>query len=132
LILAVFQISIAGGILFGWSSLQPILAREGIFAEHCLSQNVINPSVEQLREAAGCEQQREALGDVYSVAINVNCLVQIFVGFFLDKCGPKSTIVVSFLTTTTGIILLGVRQLWPAVIFLAVGTPGIQNSLFHG
>ena len=132
LVLALLQIICAGGLIFGWSSLQPILIREGFFAEPCLSKNVTNPSVEQLMEAAGCDKQTEALGDVFIVAVNTNHAAQLFIGYFLDKRGPKNTIVLSFLVTTVAIVLLGYRQLWVAIMLIAVGSPGIGNSMYHG
>lgn len=136
LALAIFQIISAGGLLFGWSSLQPILISEGFLAEPCLpsggKNGTVPPSVEELKKAAGCDKQAQALGNVFSVAINVRSASQLLVGYLLDKHGPKNALVLSFLVTTIGLVLLGCRQLWVAVIMLAVGTPGIQNSLFHG
>ena len=75
LITAVFETLLYTGLILGWSSLYPVLIKEGFFSELCE------------KDTNECDQQTESLNLIYSMSTSFSKILNFAIGALIDKKG---------------------------------------------
>jgi MFS family permease len=75
------------GVVFGWPALLLMLTSEGIYQDECAAASPPNPEIE-------CKERTLRFNLVFTCAASVSQASGLFVGFALDKFGPKRTMLV--------------------------------------
>jgi len=121
--LAFLQAGLTSGIIFGWPSLQTIFEQEGVYRDHCDSDDKVP-----------CKEQSIFFERVYTVGIFANNAAPLLTGFFLDHFGPKLTNLVSVSFFILGCGLFAIPDALvkiPAFALLGFAGPGVYCSIMH-
>lgn len=109
-ITAMFEGIFFDGLIFGWSSLAPVLECEGYFSEQCNSTNTICASADSPNITASsrdeCIPQQESLVLVASIGLFCYSLGVVLSGFLLDTYGILITRCAGTVTFTIGVIVM--------------------------
>ena len=82
-ITGVFETLCAGAIIYGWSSLNYVLTKEGYFNSSCNNSLYVSPNSSDFI----CPKQQYDLGLVFTLAVTIPPGLCIFTGKFLDHYG---------------------------------------------
>ena len=85
ILFAFVEIMTYGGVIIGWCSLEPILAKEGYFSSGC--ERKINNNSGNFNETQICESQVEQLNLVFTITTSVSPIVSLLCGLLFDKKG---------------------------------------------
>ena len=107
LITTVIETILYTGIVFGWSSLQPTLVKEGYFSELCQ------------KEIKECEQQSEAMNLVFAISTATASILSTLCGILNDRKG-------SWFSRTIFLTLSGI-----GFLLTAVSKPGTTSWLLY-
>ena len=109
-IASLFQILLCGGVIYGWATVVNVFKKERFFYYLCddkISNNIGNSSL-GLRNGSSlsnssssdsfseCAMQRERLNLIFMVAVFSVAGLNVPVGIFLDKFGPKATMMIAW------------------------------------
>ena len=127
--LAVLQVLLMGGLIFGWSALQGILLHEeSVFPCE-------NDDDDDDDDDDDCESYRlRKLNYVYIAGVVAAQLNSYPIGCVLDAKGPKITTLISALSMVCGMLLLSTTRdslLILSYIFMGAAAPGMLLSTFH-
>jgi len=126
LVLALVEISLCSGIIFGWPALERIMTTYGVYSDRC------NPN-----EAEPCDAQKLAFSLVYTIGVFLNTVAPVVMGYFMDRYGPKLTNMFGCTLLSIGLMLFSVSLLYDvdlfllAFSFLGFAGPDFQLSVFH-
>ncbi|KAJ1470893.1 hypothetical protein T484DRAFT_1846094, partial [Baffinella frigidus] len=128
LLLTLMQVMVAGGVIFGWQALLPVLYEEGVYAASCPG-GKLDPEYP-------CQAQRTKLTLVFSVAGSASAVGALVAGVSMDLFGTKFARMMAGSITFLGAILLG--NAGPEDMFwflglacLGFGGNGLQITSFH-
>ena len=107
LITSVIETVLYTGIIFGWSSLQPVLIKEGFFSEFCSN------------TTTQCDEQSKALNLVYSLSTSSGKIMCFLCGLLIDKKGIWFSRTIFLFSSSIAFILA------------AVSKPGFSSWLFY-
>ncbi|KAL9094424.1 MAG: hypothetical protein Q9165_003274 [Trypethelium subeluteriae] len=119
---AVVYCLFAAGIIFGYAALKPVLINEGVYRDHCTS--------EELEKGV----RHKATANDPSVATNVNALP---VGTVLDRFGPRISGFIGCFFLALGALSMAFADSLPfdayipGYLFLALGGPFVFISSFQ-
>lgn len=127
---AILQCFLGAGVVFGWTSILPMLEREGIYNELC------SPG------ESFCNLQSIQLHFAFTIAASSSMCANLFLGLVFDRCGPRVGKILSSLFLIAGAILMGKahkRQssngeadlFLPGMALLAFGGTGLQLCSIH-
>ncbi|TMW56381.1 hypothetical protein Poli38472_006391 [Pythium oligandrum] len=126
---AMLQCFLGAGVVFGWTSIAPILQNERIYNELCEAGESF------------CEAQSVQLHFVFTIATSSNMCANLFLGLLFDKAGPRITKVISLLLVVVGSLLVGRARyrdggsgfdfFLPGMAMIGFGGTGIQLSSIH-
>ena len=111
------------GVIYGWSSLVPVLISEDFFAENCHDKSITNET---------CYDQIQRLNLVFTISSSSAPLLCFLPGFLMDKFGlwPARTLVLGMIGI--GFLLAGISAtlhisflLFPAFFLITVGGKGL-------
>jgi MFS family permease len=109
---AMFQNITLAGVIYGWASISDSL----LVSQH------------------GAGLPDNYIHQMFVIASFANFLSPIFLGFVLDKCGPRTCSIISLISISAGFALFSIsdwesyRYFLPAMCLIAFGGPGIQNA----
>ncbi|CAH0485532.1 unnamed protein product [Peronospora farinosa] len=92
---AIFQCFLGAGVIFGWTSLVPMLEKERIYHEFCKTEETI------------CTEQNDQLQYAFTMAVSSSMWSNLFLGLVFDKFGPRVTKSVSLVALITGALCMG-------------------------
>jgi len=98
----------------------------GIYSDKCKS-----------GESIPCDAQKLRFNLIYTIGVFVNTVAPVFMGFFMDRFGPKMTNMIGASLYSIGGLLFTVSLLYdvdlimPAFTLLGFAGPEIQMSVFH-
>lgn len=113
------------GVIFGFSSLQPVLEHAGIYAHLCPAGQT------------KCPAQSDRLMLMFTLASSATNLVSLPIGYTLDRFGPKKSMICGSLTFTLACVLFILSFVFtvdiyiPAFVLFAIGGPFIFLSTLH-
>jgi len=126
--LTLVQQMLAGGVIFGWQALLPVLYETGVFADLCEGGKA-DPSYP-------CLKMRSQLATVFSIAGSASAVGALVAGLLMDFCGTKVARMVS-----AGVVLIGAlflasasenEYMWfPGLACVGFGGNGLQITSFH-
>lgn len=121
-VLGLFLVFAAGGVIYGFAALEPVLVRIGVFRERCPG------------HITGCAAQKLHLTLLYTVATTCMCFAVVAHGRLFDALGPRLDFAVAIAINTLGALLLGLTETWPFAIWLAFAflggaAPGIAMGI---
>ncbi|CAN6673748.1 hypothetical protein TRVA0_049S00584 [Trichomonascus vanleenenianus] len=90
---AVVNCIIGAGLVFGFASLKPILAKEGVYSEYC-------SDAELAREVPMCRRQDAMLNYIFAAAAVAANVAPLVASYCVEKIGPRPT-------ATVGSVILG-------------------------
>lgn len=105
-ITTVLETFIYAGVLYGWSSIYPVLISEGFFKEQCLYNNQ-------------CQEQQNSLSLVFSIASGAAPILNLLTGVMLDKVGTWVTRTILIVISAVGFLIT------------AFAVPGRTSSLLY-
>lgn len=128
LFLTLAQISLCGGVIFGWQALLPVLYDKAVFAESC-DGGVEDPTYP-------CLAMRSKLALVFNIACAANAVGALVAGVMMDVWGTRMARMASALVVTVGALMLAYAEpesiLWfPGLACVAFGGNGLQITSFH-
>ena len=128
LTLTLVQIFIAGGVIFGWQALLPVLYEKGVYAESCDGGRE-DPTYP-------CLAMRSKLALVFNVACAANAVGALVAGLMMDHCGTGIARVCSGLVVCAGALMIAYADpesvLWfPGLACIGFGGNGLQITSFH-
>ena len=74
-----------GGVIIGWSSLEPILVKEGYFSSGCHTKTIQSGHSNETHQV--CEFQVEQLSLVFTITTSVGPILSLLCGLLFDKKG---------------------------------------------
>ncbi|KAL7994660.1 putative major facilitator superfamily, MFS transporter superfamily [Plasmopara halstedii] len=126
---AVFQCFLGAGVIFGWTSLLPMLEKEKIYFELCIYEETI------------CTAQSNRLQYAFTMAVFSSMWSNLLLGLVLDKFGPRVTKSISLVFLIAGALLMGNAHyrdnakdndlLLYGMVLVGFSGPGIQLSGIH-
>ncbi|ETI47968.1 hypothetical protein F441_07884 [Phytophthora nicotianae CJ01A1] len=126
---AIYQCFLGAGIIFGWTSLVPMLEKERIYNELCKPGETI------------CTAQSDRLQYAFTMAVSSSMWSNLLLGLVFDKFGPRVTKSISLVLLITGALLMGnahyrensegIDLLLYGMILVGFSGPGIQLSGIH-
>ncbi|CAI5746720.1 unnamed protein product [Peronospora destructor] len=126
---AIFQCFLGAGVIFGWTSLVPMLEKERIYHEFCKTEETI------------CTEQSDRLQYVFTMAVSSSMWSNLMLGLVFDKFGPRVTKSVSLVLLITGALLMGNAHyrvdaeghdlVLYGMVLVGFSGPGIQLSSIH-
>lgn len=128
LILTLAQISISGGVIFGWQALLPVLYKKGVYAESC-DGGMADPTYP-------CLAMRSKLALVFNVACASNAAGALVAGLLMDIFGTRIARMISGLIVCIGALMIAYADpesiLWfPGLACIGFGGNGLQITSFH-
>jgi hypothetical protein len=128
LFLTLVQISVSGGVIFGWQALLPILYDKGVYAESC-DNGKADPTYP-------CLAMRSKLALVFNIACASNAGGALMAGLMMDIFGTRIARMVSGLIVCLGALLIAYAEpesiLWfPGLACIGFGGNGLQITSFH-
>ena len=128
LALTLVQITLSGGVIFGWQALLPVLYEKGVYAGSCDGGRE-DPSYP-------CLAMRNKLALVFNVACACNACGALVAGFLMDICGTRLARMASGLMVCLGALMLAYAEpesiLWfPGLACIGFGGNGLQITSFH-
>ena len=131
LALTLVQIFIAGGVIFGWQALLPVLYEKGVYAASCTEGDggKADPTYP-------CLAMRSKLALVFNVACAANAVGALVAGLMMDHCGTGTARVCSGLVVCAGALMIAYAEpesiLWfPGLACIGFGGNGLQITSFH-
>ena len=79
------EIMTYGGVIIGWSSLEPILVKEGYFSSGCHKKTNQSDHLNETHQI--CESQVEQLSLVFTITTSVGPILSLLCGLLFDKKG---------------------------------------------
>ncbi|TYZ68596.1 hypothetical protein PybrP1_005494 [[Pythium] brassicae (nom. inval.)] len=123
---AILQCFLGAGIIFGWTSIIPVLEQERVYGELCAPDERV------------CEAQSEKLHFAFTIAGSSSMCSNLVLGLFFDRFGPRYTKVLSLALLIVGALLMGharygapVDVLLPGMALIGFAGPGVQLSGIH-
>lgn len=126
---AIFQSFLGAGVIFGWTSLIPMLEKEKIYFELCATGEPI------------CTAQSDRLQYAFTMAVSSSMWSNLLLGFVFDKFGPRVTKSISLILLITGALCMGNAHyrettkghdlLLYGMVLMGFSGPGIQLSGIH-
>ena len=119
-----------GGLIFGWSSIAPVLQCEGYFQDTCHTNYSTACTIDKKNTTAPpleCISQKESLVLGASIGLFCYSLGLLLAGFIFDKHGTMITRFLGTIVLTAGIIILAFSSedsswtLYPGVALMATG-----------
>lgn len=128
-VFAIFQCFLGAGIIFGWTSLVPMLEKERIYNELCKTGEAI------------CQAQSDRLQYSFTMAGSASMWSNLLLGIVFDKFGPRVTKSISLVLLIIGALLMGSAHyringegpdlLLMGMVLVGFSGPGIQLSGIH-
>ncbi|CAI5726540.1 unnamed protein product [Hyaloperonospora brassicae] len=129
---AIVQCFLGSGVIFGWTSLVPMLEKERIYNELCGKAS---------ETAIVCNEQSDRLQYAFTMAVSSSMWSNLPLGLVLDKFGPRVTKAVSLVLLIAGALLVGNAHyrtdaaepdlLLYGMMLVGFSGPGIQLSSIH-
>ncbi|KAJ0408012.1 hypothetical protein P43SY_000216 [Pythium insidiosum] len=127
---AIFQCFLGAGVVFGWTSILPMLEKERIYNELCKP------------DESFCEAQSVQLHFAFTIAASSSMFANLFLGILFDKYGPRISKLVSLVILMVGAIMMGRARVrttasssfdffLPGMAFMAFGGTGLQLCSVH-
>ena len=121
-----------GGVVFGFSSLYPLLYREGVFVDDCASVDQCQVSAHQYETTKCCNDQLLDFTLLSTLSFFASDSAMVIYGECIDRLGPKVTFLFSSTVAGVGLFVIGLNAslhfdlLWFAgFIMLGAGGPGV-------
>ncbi|CAH0475720.1 unnamed protein product [Peronospora belbahrii] len=128
-IFAIFQCFLGAGVIFGWTSLVPMMEKERIYHEVCETDEII------------CKKQSDRLQYAFTMAVSSSMWSNLLLGLVFDKFGPRVTKSISLVLLITGALLMGNAHcrindeehdlVLYGMVLVGFSGPGIQLSGIH-
>ncbi|RLN65219.1 hypothetical protein BBJ29_007655 [Phytophthora kernoviae] len=126
---AIYQCFLGAGIIFGWTSLVPMLEKERVYNEFCETGEAI------------CQTQSDRLQYAFTLAGSSSMASNLLLGLVFDKFGPRVTKSISLVLLIIGALLMGNAHfringegpdlLLIGMVLVGFSGPGIQLSGIH-
>jgi len=99
IMLTFLSVLFSSGTIFGWAPMLLVLQKEGVFRSECPDgDTLVNPD---------CDARDRQLNLIYTVGAFTSSVVGVFVGMFLDKFGPRVTVVIGACVNVAGFYFFG-------------------------
>ena len=129
LVTAVLETVLYAGVIYGWSSIYPVLIAEGFFTENCPQQHPLGAAEKP------CQARADALNLVFSIASGVAPVLGVLTGVLLDRGGCWFTRTLLLSASGSGFLLIataarpGVSSwvLYPAFVLIGFGGAGVAT-----
>lgn len=119
--LAVF---FAGGIIFGFASLQSVLAERGVFSSLCNSTSV---SSFASASVSTCPEQLSRLDLLFSISVSALYLFVVPFGFVIDGLGARFSMLIGCALVAVASVLLATLSHIDAVYYFAIPAYGCAS-----
>ncbi|ODV89444.1 hypothetical protein CANCADRAFT_28200 [Tortispora caseinolytica NRRL Y-17796] len=128
---AVIYCVLAGGIVFGFAALKPVLISEGVYRSECTPQEIKD-------QVPVCAEQEIRLNVIFTCAAVLTNVGALFVGRVLDTYGPRASGVIGSFLLAIGSLLMAfafqitiIDAYLVGYLCLALGGPFVYISSFQ-